>query len=217
MVFPVETEDRMLRNLIMLTQDNTRLTVEALRKTLAIMDSLVNEDIDFDIKKLKDVEDVLKEAENLKSTLIREIHNIGGVLINREDFFRLISTLSDIMDHTEVIAIRLTKIGEYRWEIPNGVSEGFKKMSDIAFKAVSQLRDAVMSLGFDSEKSLKFTQQIDETERKLDMLYVEVDFKIITSEAPLPIVLILRDVAALLESMVDYVRTASDLIRMIGH
>ena len=44
MVFPVESEDRTMRNLLMLCQDNAILIVEAFRKILAITDALVKKE-----------------------------------------------------------------------------------------------------------------------------------------------------------------------------
>ena len=44
MVFPVESEDRTMRNLLMLCQDHARLIVEAYRKILAMTDNLIKED-----------------------------------------------------------------------------------------------------------------------------------------------------------------------------
>ena len=44
MVFPIESEDRTMRNLLMLCQDHARLIVEAYRKVLAITDNLMNEE-----------------------------------------------------------------------------------------------------------------------------------------------------------------------------
>lgn len=216
MVFPIETENRTIRNLVMLTQDITRLSVEAFRKALQILDEIVKNETDRFQIRLKELKEVIKEADNEKLTLINEIQKTGGVLVNRVDFIRLISTFNDIIDHIEAIALRISKIGLEQWKIPNNISDGLTKMSVLSFQAITELREAVMSLGFDTQKSLKFIQKVNETERNLDLLYVDVDFEIITSSIDLPLVLILRDVASLLERLVDYIQTAADLVHIIG-
>ena len=89
-------------------------------------------------------------------------------------------------------------------------------MDDIAFDSLIKLREAMMSLGFNSEKSIGFTREIDELERKVDTIHVQVEMDIITSGAPFPIIIMLKDTINQLEELVDTVRDASDLIRIIA-
>jgi uncharacterized protein Yka (UPF0111/DUF47 family) len=74
----------------------------------------------------------------------------------------------------------------------------------------------MMSLGFNSDKSIGFTRQIDEIEKKFDERYVEVQMSVVTSSMELPAILILKDTVNLMENMVDKVRDASDHIRIIA-
>ncbi|MFP3951156.1 MAG: DUF47 family protein [Candidatus Bathyarchaeia archaeon] len=215
MVFPVESEDRVMRNLLMLFQDNSRILVEAFRGVLSYTDALSDRSA-LKGNPSESIDQLMEDSYNLKNTLIQEVNDIGGVLSNREDFFRLISTFGDIIDHIEVVSIRLAEILKQEWGIPEHLRKGIADMADLGFKALTQFREAIMSLGFNSQKALRFTQRIDETERKLDSIYVKVDIDIINSAVQVPIILILRDVANIIESMVDAVRNASDLVRIIS-
>jgi uncharacterized protein Yka (UPF0111/DUF47 family) len=216
MVFPAETEDRTLRNLFMLIQDNVRLTVEAFRKILAYIDSFTKPEEELKNDTIEDMKKIISEANILKLSLIKELHEIGGILTNREDFFRLINSFGFIMDHIDVMGIRLLEIKKEEWNIPENIVEGLSLMADLAFKALTMFREAIISLGFDSNKTIRFAQQIEEIEHNLDLLYVQTDFQIIKSNANLPVILILRDVANLIEEMVDSIQKASYLIRIIG-
>ena len=73
-----------------------------------------------------------------------------------------------------------------------------------------------MSLGFNSEKSIGFTREIDELERKVDTIHVQVEMDIIASDAPFPTIIILKDTINQIEELVDTVRDAADLIRIIA-
>ncbi len=66
-----------------------------------------------------------------------------------------------------------------------------------------------MSLGFNSEKATSFAKDIDEIEKKLDLLYIKVDLDIVTGNGDLASILILRDVARELERLGDKVHEAS--------
>jgi uncharacterized protein Yka (UPF0111/DUF47 family) len=216
MGFRTGVEDRNVRSLIMLTQENTRLTVEVFRKTLHIFDAVINNKKEDVEKSLSEFKEIIIKADQVKLTSLKEIQKIGGLLVNRDDFIRLISILNDIIDHLEAIAFRFSKIRDTNWKVPKNIAIGLSKMADLSFKAINEFRDAIMSLGFDSQKATNFTQQVYDTEKTLDMLYVDVDYDIITCSENLSMVLILRDVASLFESLVDYLQNASDLILIIG-
>ena len=215
MVFPVETEDRTMRNLLMLCQDEVRLLVEGFRKILAISENLLNEE-PASKNNSDDLHKIHEETGDIKNTLIKELNEIGGVIVNREDFYRLISTFGDIMDHINAIGIRFLEMQERGWKIPTSAAKGMREISDIAFDSLLKLREAIMSLGFNSEKSVGFTHEIDEIEKLLDSSYVKVEMDVITSGIEFPVILVVKDIITQIESMVDTVRDASDLIRIIA-
>jgi uncharacterized protein Yka (UPF0111/DUF47 family) len=215
MVFPVESEDRTMRNLLMLCQDDARLIVEGFRKILSITDKFVKND-DTPDSVGEDIQKILDDASQIKNTLIEELHEIGGVLMSRDDFFRLISALGDIMDQTKGISARFIEIRRLGYKIPSDVAQGINSLSDIAFDAMIKLREAMMSLGFNSEKAVGFTKEIDELEKTFDVAYFKVEITVITSDMEMPAILIMKDAITLMENTVDTVRDASDLIRIIA-
>lgn len=199
----------------MLCQDNARLIVEAFRKILAITDALVKKE-GVAGGYTDDIQTIMKESSDIKGTLIKELHEIGGVLVSREDFFRLISTFGDIMDHINSIGQRLYAMEQRGWELPDGVAEQLTEVADLAFDSLLKLREAMMSLGFNSEKSIGFTREIDEIERQVDTVHVKVEMDIIDSGAGVATIIMLKDTVNQIEELVDTVRDASDLIRIIA-
>ncbi len=199
----------------MLCQDNARLIVEAFRKILAITDALVKKEGNA-AGYTDDIQNIMKETSDIKATLIKELHEIGGVLVSREDFFRLISSFGDIMDHINSVGQRLYEMEKRGWEVPEGIAEQVTEVADHAFDALLKLREAMMSLGFNSEKSIAFTREIDEIERKVDTVHVKVEMDIIASDAGFPTIFMLKDTVNQIEELVDTVRDASDLIRIIA-
>jgi uncharacterized protein Yka (UPF0111/DUF47 family) len=215
MVFPVESEDRSMRNLLMLCQDHVRLAVESYRKVLAIVDILTKKE-GVSEGLMDSIKTITNEANTIKTALIKELHEVGGVLINRDDFFRLISTFGDIMDEIKGTAARLIETEKRGWTLTDDVAKGILELADLAFDSLIKLREAMMSLGFNSDKSIGFTRQIDDIEKKFDERYVDVQMSVVTSSMELPAILILKDTVNLMENMVDKVRDASDHIRIIA-
>ena len=58
--------------------------------------------------------------------------------------------------------------------------------------------------------------EIDEIERKVDMVHVKVEMDIIDSGASVATIIMLKDTVNQIEELVDTVRDASDLIRIIA-
>ena len=216
MVFPIESEDRTLRNLLMLCQDNARLVVEAYRKSLILFDYMTKGRPVGTANPLTDIQKIIDESYKVKASTVKELSEIGGILVSRDDFLRLSSSFSGQMDSIEVITMRLTEVKARDWKLSKTQAEGMGAMADLGFDALTKLRDSIMSLGFNSEKATSFAKDIDEIEKKLDLLYIKVDLDIVTGKGDLPSILIIRDVARELERLGDKVHEASDLVRILA-
>jgi uncharacterized protein Yka (UPF0111/DUF47 family) len=216
MVFPVESEDRTLRNLLMLCQDNARLVVEAYRKSLIVFDRITKGKPMASGNPLADIQKIIEDSNRVKSSTVKELGEIGGILVSRDDFLRLSSSFSGMMDSIEVITMRLVEVEARGWNLSKTQAEDMGTMSDLGFDALVKLRDSIMSLGFNSEKATNFAKDIDEIEKKLDLLYIKLDLDIVTGKSELPSILINRDVARELERLGDKVHDASDLVRILA-
>lgn len=216
MVFPIESEDRTLRNLLMLCQDNARLVVEAYRKSLILFDYLTKGKPTGSSDPLADIHRIIDDSYKVKASTVKELSEIGGILVSRDDFLRLSSSFSGMMDSIEVMTMRLTEVKSRDWKLSKSQSEGMGAMADLAFDALTKLRDSIMSLGFNSEKATSFAKDIDEIEKKLDLLYIKLDVDIVTGKGDLASILIIRDVARELERLGDKVHEASDLVRILA-
>ena len=216
MVFPIESEDRTLRNLLMLCQDNARLVVEAYRKSLTLFDYMTKGKPVGNANPLTDIQKIIDDSYRVKASTVKELGEIGGILVSRDDFLRLSSSFSGMMDSIEVITMRLVEVKARDWKLSKTQAEGMGAMADLGFDALTKLRDSIMSLGFNSEKATSFAKDIDTIEKKLDLLYIKVDLDIVTGKEDLASILILRDVARELERLGDKVHEASDLVRILA-
>ncbi len=216
MVFPVESEDRALRNILMMCQDHARLVVEIYRKVLVMIDNLVKHEHGGMKERIAEVQKIRSEAIEIKRGIMKELRSSGTLLFNREDFYRLMVKQSEVIDHAESVGVRLEAIGERNWKIPAQIGVGLADMADAAFDALVKLWESVISLGFNSERSLVLAGELDVLERKVDVLYRSLDLSIITSKGELPLILTLRDVSMKLEEMIDAAVEEADLIRILA-
>ncbi len=216
MVFPVESEDRTLRNLLMMCQDHARLVVEIYRKVLTMIDKLVKGETEGLGSSMEEIEKIQMDSLEIKRNIMKELHESGSVLFNREDLYRLISEAGEIIDLIEAIGVRLSAIGENKWVIPSNIGVGLINMADAAFDTLVKMRESLISLGFNSERSIQLTSEVDEGERRVDRVYRKLDLDIITSNIDLPLIFVLRDVVTRLEEVVDRTADEADLIRILA-
>ncbi len=214
MVFPIESEDRTMRNLLMLCRENSRLLIESFRKTLSLLDSIIKEG-SSNSDKSGDIQKIIDEASKNRATLMNELNEVGGILHNRDDFYRLVTCFGDSMDIMSTLSIRLTLIKTRGWKFNKKSIEGITALSDSTFNAYLKIRDSLTSLGFNSEKVINFTSEVEGMEQKLDSIYVKVDLDIVTSDAEFATILVFRDVIEDIEALMNQAREAANLIRMI--
>ena len=200
----------------MMCQDHARLVVEIYRRVLVMIDNLVKHEHGGMKERIDEVQKIRSEAIDIKRGIMKEIHSSGTLLFNREDLYRLITKQSVVIDNAESVGARLENIGEKNWKIPSQIGVGLADMADAAFDALVKLRESLISLGFNSERSLALAGELDELERKVDVLYRSLDLSIMTSQVELPLILTLRDVAMKLEEMVDAAVEEADLIRILA-
>jgi uncharacterized protein Yka (UPF0111/DUF47 family) len=197
-------------------QDHARLVVEIYRRVLVMIDNLVKHEHGGMQERINEVQKIRTEAIDIKRGIMKELRSSGTLLFNREDFYRLIVKQSEVIDHAESVGVRLEAIGDRNWKIPSQIGVGLADMADAAFDALIKLRESLISLGFNSERSLALAGELDELERKVDVLYRSLDLSIITSQGELALILTLRDVSMKLEEMIDAAVEEADLIRILA-
>ncbi len=69
---------------------------------------------------------------------MKELSEIGGILVSRDDFLRLSSSFSGMMDSIEVITMRLIEVKARDWKLSKSQAEGMGSMSDLGFDALTK-------------------------------------------------------------------------------
>ncbi|MGQ9679813.1 MAG: DUF47 domain-containing protein [Candidatus Bathyarchaeia archaeon] len=216
MVFPLESEDRTMRNLLMLSQDHIRSVIEMFRKVLVMIDGLKRGDYKTVEENFREVGKIHEDSLKLKRSILKEIHESGGVLVNREDFYRLISKSGDIIDYIESIAYRIEAISMKRWKMQNEILEGLIRISNAAFETLTRLRESLISLSLNPEKAIELTKDVDEGERRVDEIYRELYMILFTSKTELALILSVKDILEEIDLMVDAAEEEADLIRLLA-
>lgn len=215
-VFPMETEQRVKRRALSVCQDHLRKVVEITRKVPQMMNSFVNEDKKSVQHLFNEIRELRDDVDAARRTVVRELAEIGAILVSREDFLRFTNLTSEIADFCEGIAFRLLEIMERGWKVSTDIRKDLMRFSEAVFETVTKLRETAMTLSYGSTKTSEKAREVEIAERVVDDLYRELEVKILNSPIEIRTLLLLRDVVSILEDAADKAEDASDAARIVA-
>lgn len=216
MVLPVETEERVKRRALTVCQDHLRKVMEITRKVPQIVDCFAADNKADAREVFAEIVKAEEEVDKARRTVSQELAQIGAILINREDFLRFTNLVSEIADFCEGIAFWLLSIMERGWSVPAEIKKDLVSLAEAMLETVIRLRETAITLSYGSYKTLEKAKEVETAERAVDDIYRELEVKLINSNLEIPAMLLLRDVAQLLENAADKAEDASDAARILS-
>jgi len=216
LTFPIETEATIRRRMLSICNDHGRKIVDITRELALMLDSMTEGQ---EKKARTHYDQMLKmteEADKLKSTLLREVASVGSLLINREDFLRLIFQVSEIADNAEAVGFRLDGIMTKKWKVDKKQMKAIASLMGLVLEEMTKIRDTVMSLNLNPDKALELSKSVETVERKIDSEHRNLDLEILSSKAPIQSILLMRDIVQHLERIADVGLDVVDLVRVIA-
>lgn len=167
-----DTELQARRRTILVLQDEMRLVLDAARFLLDEYDALVKGDkvlVEASLEKIKIAE---QEVGTLRNALIRELGQVGTLIINREDLLRTAFSVEEMFGHINGIAFKMS-------QLPKSMVKN-KKYRDILssllgllIDGVSKLNDAIRGLSINPEHSIQVATEVQNIESEIDSRYRE--------------------------------------------
>ncbi|MEM3737626.1 MAG: DUF47 family protein [Candidatus Bathyarchaeia archaeon] len=216
MTLPLESAEQTRRRLLEVCQEHMRKVLETFREVCLMISAYGDRNDPLVVQHYKNVSKCEEEASEIKKTLMREVAEVGMVLLSREDFIRLSSETNTIADYCGGISFRLMELSNRKWYVSNDVAKDIGSLAEASLNCVGRLRETILSLIYGGEKTLEVAKNVESAERIVDDIYRKVDLKIITSKMELPLILMLRDVANFLEEIADMSETANDTAKILA-
>ena len=216
MVLPAETEERVKRRALNVCQDHLRKVLDLTRKVPQMIDYFMKNDKDRATQLFNEVTGSEAEVDKARRLVSQELAEIGAILLSREDFLRFTNLTSEIADFSEGIAFRLVEIMQHNWNVPMDIKKDLLKLSEAVFETVLKLREMAMALNYGSTKTMEKARDVEVAEQNVDVLYRELEIKLLGSKVDFPALILLRDVLQLLEDSADKAEDASDAARILS-
>jgi uncharacterized protein Yka (UPF0111/DUF47 family) len=190
--------------------------VEITRQLVVLLDNVAAKKPKLAKENYENILKVIEENERNKSTFLKEVASVGTLLINREDFLRLLFRLEEVAEYSEAIGFRLIGVVDLKWKLDVKKLEAISDLMGSVLKEISKVRETLHSLSFDPEKAIETAKAVEELERAVDAESRRLDLELISSKMPLQTLLFLRDLVDRAERIADIGVDVVDHIRVLA-
>ena len=204
-----ELEVQAKRKAIAVLQDEINRILNAARELSSLPELLVKKN-KTDVKaKLEQISSLEDEVENLRRKITRDVADVGGLIMNRENILNTAYTMDEIAGYITGIAFKLSNI-----KVKTLTTENFEKelteLIELVVDQVYKLNEIIRSLNTDSAKSVEFAQETQKIEREIDIKYRNMSIKALDTISNTKELLLMKDIIEGIEEMADKCQEVSD-------
>ena len=204
-----ELEVQAKRKAIAVLQDEVNRILNAARE-LATLPALIMKKNKSGIKNcLKQISDIEEEVENLRRKITREVADVGGLIMNRENLLNTAYTMDEIAGYITGISFKLSNIKPTTLK-NSGIDKDVTKLIELVVDEIYKLNEIIRSLNTNVGNAIELAQETQGIEREIDIKYRQATIKILTEISNTKELLLMKDVIESIEEMADKCQRVSD-------
>ena len=203
------------------------LEVQAKRKALAVLQDEINRILNAGralstlpgmiVKKdkvgiadtLEQISTIEEEVENLRRKITRDVADVGGLIMNRENLLNTAYTMDEIAGYITGIYFKLSNV-----KVSTLKNENFKQeiteLIELVVDEIYKLNQIIRTLGTDTAKSIELAQETQKIEREIDTKYRVLSIKAMNKISDTKELLLVKDIIEGIEEMADKCQEVSD-------
>ena len=203
------------------------LEVQAKRKALAVLQDEINRilnsvrdlstlpaliikadksEIKQVLERIKNTED---EVEALRRKITREIADVGGLMMNRENLLNTAYTMDEIAGYITGIAFKLSNIKAVTLK-QEKIEKDLSELIELAVDQIYKLNEIVRALGGNSTVAIDLAHEAQRIEKSVDEKYRELTIRVLEEVTTTKELMLLKDVVEGIEEMSDRCLEVSD-------
>jgi len=203
------------------------LEVQAKRKAIAVLQDEINRILNASrslatlplamVKKNKtEVKNILElivsieeEVETLRRKITRDVADVGGLIMNRENLLNTAYTMDEIAGYITGISFKLSNVKVSTLKNSN-LEKDITELIELVVDEVYKLNEIIRSLNTNSSNSIDLAQETQKIERAIDIKYRQITLKVLTEITNTKELLLIKDVIEGIEEMADKCQEVSD-------
>jgi len=204
-----ELEVQAKRKAIAVLQDEINRILNAARE-LATLPDLMMKKYKTSIKNaLEQISTIEEEVENLRRKITREVADVGGLIMNRENLLNTAYTMDEIAGYITGIAFKLSNIKITTLKSAN-LDGDITTLIELVVDEVYKLNEIIRSLNTNTANAIELAQETQKIEREIDVKYRQATIKLLSEVTNTKELLLIKDVIEGIEEMSDKCQRVSD-------
>ena len=204
-----ELEVQAKRKALAVLQDEINRILNAGRVLSTLPKMLVTKDkagIKTALEQISSIED---EVENLRRKITRDVADVGGLILNRDNILNTAYTMDEISGYITGISFKLSNIKVSTIKTSN-LDKDLTELIELVVDEIYKLNEIIRSLNVDSSKAIELAQETQKIERDIDTKYRIMEIKALNEIHDTKELLLMKDVIELIEEMADKCQEVSD-------
>ena len=204
-----ELEIQAKRKAIAVLQDEINRILNASR-SLSTLPELITKKNKSEIKNtLEQIVSIEEEVETLRRKITRDVADVGGLIINRENLLNTAYTMDEIAGYITGISFKLSNIKPATLKTAQ-LDKDLTSLIEQVVDQVYKLNEIIRSLNTNTSNSIDLAQETQKIERDIDTKYRQITIKILNEISNTKELLLMKDVIEGIEEMADKCQEVSD-------
>jgi len=210
-----ELEVQAKRKAIAVLQDEINRILNAARELSTLPELMMKKDKAGIKNTLHQIATIEDEVEDLRRKITREVADVGGLIMNRENLLNTAYTMDEIAGYITGIAFKLSSVKSSTLK-SSKIDKDLTKLIELAVDQIYKLNEIIRSLNSNSSKAIEIAQETQSIEREIDIKYRDATIKLLSEVTNTKDLLLLKDVIEGIEEMADKCQNVSDSFIMLA-
>jgi uncharacterized protein Yka (UPF0111/DUF47 family) len=167
-----ESETQARRRTLVVLQDEMRRVLVATRVLLDEFNGLTKGDKMMVASSMERVKKAEEDVVMLRSALIRELSQVGTLLVNREDLLSAAFSVENIFGHINGIAFKMSQVSRSSAK-DKKFKEAITDLLGLLIDGISKLNESIRALSINADQSIQMAAQVQQIESSIDLRYRE--------------------------------------------
>ncbi|MCH8974968.1 MAG: DUF47 family protein [Thaumarchaeota archaeon] len=210
-----ELEVQAKRKAVAVLQDEINRILNAARELVTLPEMVVKKDKAGIKKTLEQISTIEDEVENLRRKITREVADVGGLIMNRENLLNTAYTMDEIAGYITGIAFKLSNIKGSTLK-SSKIDKDLTKLIELVVDEIYKLNEIIRSLNTNTANAIELAQETQTIEREIDLRYREATIVLLSEVTNIKELLLIKDVIEGIEEMADKCQHVSDSFIMLA-
>ena len=203
-----ELEVQAKRKAIAVLQDEINRILNAARSLSTLPGLIISKDKSEINDVLDQIANLEEEVETLRRKITRDVADVGGLIMNRENLLNSAYTMDEIAGYITGIAFKLTNVKPATLK-NSKLDKDLTDLIGLVVDEIYKINEIIRSLNTDSTKSIDLAQETQKIEREIDIKYRKMVLKALDISDNKEL-LLTKDIIEGIEEMADKCQEVSD-------